>query len=467
MKTSILRVIPSSLPPLDPNFKPAVLGNRAFLKAVDASGKSEELLIGLSRNDGAFSVHRTRIFSKDSPQFGENFPFVERILKTLLWQKGGYRICVSGPVEIADFLKGVCSPSGARAFDIGMMSRIYEQPFCVEHVDAAAFPAENEKSHPKGGHLNGCRIGFDAGGSDRKVAAIVDGKAVYSEEVMWNPKGEKDPEYHYRGITDALKAAASRMPRVDAIGVSAAGVYINNRVMVASLFRGVPPDLFERRVKNMFLDIQKEWNNVPIQVCNDGDVTALAGSMTLKTGSVLGIAMGTSEAAGYVTKDGFLTEWLNELAFVPIDYNPSGPVDEWSGDAGVGSQYFCQTGAIRLAAAAGVDLGTDKTPAEKLKTIQGLLEKGDRRVPDIFESLGCYLGYAIAGYADLYDIRHILLLGRVTSGEGGNIMTTRARKILDEEFPSISRNISLHLPEEESERRVGQAIAAASLPEIR
>ena len=90
----------------------------------------------------------------------------------------------------------------------------------------------------------------------------------------------------------------------------------------------------------MFLDLRKAWNDAPLEVVNDGEVTALAGSMSLGENAILGIALGTSTAAGYVTPEGNITSWLNELAFVPIHYNPDAAVDEWSGDYGVGSQHL-------------------------------------------------------------------------------------------------------------------------------
>lgn len=91
-----------------------------------------------------------------------------------------------------------------------------------------------------GGHINGCRIGFDAGGSDRKVSAVIDGRTVYSEEVVWHPKTSEDPQYQYEGIVSAFKTAASKMPRVDGIGVSSAGVFVGNAPMVSSIFIKVP-----------------------------------------------------------------------------------------------------------------------------------------------------------------------------------------------------------------------------------
>ena len=139
---------------------------------------------------------------------------------------------------------------------------------------------------------------------------------------------------------DSLRKAAAHLPRVDAIGGSAAGVYVNNRVKAGSLFRGVPADVFDARVKDLFLEVRRAWNDVPFEVVNDGEVTALAGSMSLGAHAILGIALGTSSAGGYVTREGNITTWLNELAFVPVDYSPDAPVDESSGDYGVGSQVF-------------------------------------------------------------------------------------------------------------------------------
>ena len=315
-----------------------------------------------------------------------------------------------------------------------------------------------------GGHLDGCRIGFDLGASDRKVAAVLNGKVIFSEEVVWHPKLHDDPAYHYHQIQAALHHAASFLPRVDAIGGSSAGVYVNNRVMVASLFRAVPEVLFDAHVKEMFLRIQEEWG-VPLNVINDGEVTALAGAMSLGDHAVLGVAMGSSEAAGYCGPDGRITTWLNELAFAPVDYNPEAPVDEWSGDRGCGVQYFSQEAVIRLAGRIGIAFDGLDSPAEKLKKVQEMLAGGDARIRAIFETIGCYLGYAVAHYADFYDLRHLLVLGRVTSGEGGRIILDRAEEILAKEFPDLG-GIGLHLPEEEAERRHGQAIAAASLPEI-
>ena len=235
--------------------------------------------------------------------------------------------------------------------------------------------------------------------------------------------------------------------------------------MIASLFRRVPEAAFEARIKEIYLDIAKKWGDVPLEVANDGDVTALAGALELHDHSVLGIAMGTSVAAGYVNAQGMVTGWLNELAFAPLDYGAAAVVDqEWSGDRGTGVSYFSQDAVVRLAARAGLELPPG-SPGSKLKFVQERLSTGEPRARQIFESIGVYLGYGLLHYLEFYAVKHVLLLGRVTSGEGGSVLLNQAREVLRLEAPELSRSLTVHLPDEAT-RRVGQSIAAASLPRL-
>ncbi len=458
-------VTPNVRPVLDKDFRPAVLCRRAFLDDVDKSGTGVPVKIALERGEGVISTFKTRVFDETHEKSESNFFFIERLVKSLLWGRGGWKLTFGGPSAIGDYLKEVYSESGSRSFDAFAMRRVYENPFVVEATDIDLVPDACGKTEPVGRHFDGCRIGFDAGGSDRKVSAVVDGEPVFSEEVVWHPKINEDPDYHYREILEAMKSAASHMPRVDAIGVSAAGIYVNNCVRMASLFVKVPDELFEKKVKNIFRNIASEMGEVPLEVANDGDVTALAGAMDIADTNVMGIAMGTSEAGGYVDDNGNITGALNEFAFMPVDNALNAALHEWSGDIGCGAKYFSQDAVIRLAPAAGIELDDTHTPAEKLKTVQQLHSAGGAGAKKIFESIGVYLGYAIADYSDFYDIRHILILGRVTSGEGGSLIRENALKVLDAEFPELSAKIKLHLPDESS-RRVGQSIAAAGLPHI-
>lgn len=458
-------VAPKIIPPLDLDFRPAVVAHQTFQAEVARSGHGVPLVIAVEADNGAVSTYKTSVFSEKDPRFAANFAYVERIIKFLLWQRGGWRVVIGGPTAIGQHIQSIYSTGGARAFDVGLMNTVYDRPFVVEITSADKTPSDKSSAKQLGRHLEGCRIGFDLGASDRKVAAVIDGKSVFSEEVIWDPKGHSDPQYHYDEINAALKKAASYLPRVDAIGGSSAGIYVNNSVRVASLFRGVPKHLFEQRVRGLFHELRKDWANIPFEVINDGEVTALAGSMSLGVNRVLGIAMGSSLAGGYVDKDGNLPGWLDELAFAPMDYNPAAPVDEWSADSGVGSQYFSQVAVNRLAIKVGIRLHESSTLAERLKDVQALMQKGDPRALAIFETIGVYFGYTVAQYADFYDMEHLLMLGRVTSGEGGNVVLNTANHVLQEEFPEVAARVRLAVPDEAS-RRVGQAIAAASLPKL-
>ena len=450
---------------LDPKFMPMITVINEFNEAVKKAG-GVPMVIAVERNDGYMATYEMDIFPEGTGHDEENYDVAERIIKTLLWLNGGYKVYVAGSKKIYDGIAKAYSAGGAREFDMNFMARVYEKPFEVIYVENVAdAPKEYAVSLPVGRHLDGCRIGFDAGGSDRKVSAVIDGETVYSEEVVWFPKLQSDPMYHYNGILEAMKTAASHMPRVDGIGVSSAGVFINNRAMVASLFLKVSDEDFERVVKNIYLDVAKEIGDVPVEVANDGDVTALAGAMNLGDNNVLGIAMGTSEAAGYVNGDGNITGWLNELAFVPVDFCKEAMVDEWSGDYGCGVKYFSQDAVIKLAPAAGIELDESLSPAEKLKVVQKLMAEGDKRAADIYDTIGVYFGYAIAYYAMFYDIKHVLIMGRVTSGDGGAILLQRAKEVLAKEFPELAAKAELHIPGEK-DRRVGQSVAAASLPKI-
>jgi predicted NBD/HSP70 family sugar kinase len=459
-----IAVSPKFRPALDPEFVPASLWNREFRAAVRAAGGGVPLALALERERGSISVFRTAILPHEGANVAINHRYVERLLKFLLWQKGGFRVTVDGPAEIAVYLRGVYSPGGARAFDYRFMGEsVYGREFTVAH---GACPDERESAAPLGRHLEGCRIGFDLGASDRKCAAVIDGQVVFSDEVPWTPAAEADPQYHYDGIHDSLRRAAAHLPRVDAIGGSAAGVYVANEVRVGSLYRGVPRELFARRVHRLFFELQAAWGGVPFDVVNDGEVTALAGSMALNDNAVLGVAMGSSLAAGFVTPQGNITTWLNELAFVPVDYRENAPADEWSGDPGVGAQYFSQQAVGRLLAPAGIILPAEMPLPAKLERVQHLMAGGDERARKIYETIGVFFGYNIATYAEFYDFRNLQVLGRVMTGAGGDLILATADRVLKAEFPEVAERIRYHIPDEK-EKRHGQAIAAASLPAIR
>ena len=280
MSSAFTLIAPAFVPPLEPEFRPAALANRAFRREVAASGQGVPLVIGLERSDGAVSRFETVAFPDGHPRAVANLVYAERLVKFLLWARGGWKVTIGGPRGVGDHIARTYAPGGARAFDCHFMGeQVYGRPFAVAACRADEVPPAREVGQPLGRHLEGCRIGFDLGASDVKVSAVVDGRAIFSEEIVWEPTGQADPDYHYRHVKSALELARARLPRLDAIGGSSAGVIVDNQPMVASLFRGVPRDRFHE-VHNLFLRLRDEFG-VPLEVVNDGDVTALAGAMSL------------------------------------------------------------------------------------------------------------------------------------------------------------------------------------------
>lgn len=467
MNVPMLTVEKKFTPELAPGFLPAVLWHRAYGERVAATPGRRAVALVLDGGGGRSAVWHGQVLPEGDAGAELDRRCVERILKFLLWQKGGYRVRLAGAPDLVAYLKSEYSAAGRRAFDHGFMGgKVFDQVFTVEGCEWDEVPTETASAVSVGRHLNGCRIGFDLGGSDRKAAAVIDGQVVWSEEIKWDPYFQEDPAYHIEGVQDSLQRAAAHLPRVDAIGGSAAGVYVDNQVRVGSLFRGVPEARFEGRIKRMFLELKDRWGGVPFEVVNDGEVTALAGSMGLGDNAVLGVSMGTSMAGGYVTPEGGLTPWLNELAFTPVDYASDAAVDEWSGDRGCGVQYFSQQGVDWMARRAGFVFAEGLPLAERLVEVQEAMAAGDERAARVFASIGVMFGYAVAHYADFYVLRNVLVLGRVTSGEGGALILAKATEVLRGEFPELAEAVRLAMPDEKNKRH-GQAVAAASLPATR
>jgi predicted NBD/HSP70 family sugar kinase len=458
-------VAPSVTPVLDPLFRPAALAARSFQQRARDTGRPLRVRFALEQSHGAVSHFAVELLPTSDPDSAANFGMLERLVKLALWSRGGFRLHMDAPASLVEQLRAHFRTSPTGSFDAGMVAeRVYEHP--IEVRAAKELPPERSASASLGGHLDGCRIGFDLGGSDRKVAAVIDGRVVWSEETEWDPYHQPDPRYHWDGIMDSLRRAATHLPRIDAIGGSAAGVYVDNRVRFSSLFRGIAPETFETSVRDIFLELQRAWHGVPFDVANDGDVTALMGSMSVRDGgAVLGVALGTSTAGGYATGDGRMSPWLNEIAFVPVDYRPDAARDEWSGDYGCSVQYLSQQAVGRLLGPAHIELPLSLSLPARLKEVQSLMQAGDPRAKSVYETLGVYLGYALGQLANVYDFRHVLLLGRVTSGTGGSVMLDMAREVIRTDFAELAARIDLRMPSE-SDKRVGQAVAAASLPNV-
>lgn len=440
---------------LDKGFFPMYLYKKEFEEGFSRYG-SKPFFLALERAEGRVELVRAPLRAERDE---ENLAYAERIVKTMLWSFGGYKFYIGGDDEICAKLSRIYAPGGARAFDAEFMSGVYKKPLTfVAVADESAVPKDKGNYTRITPRAEGRRIGFDAGGSDRKVTACLNGKPVYEKEDIWFPKLNSDPAYHKAGIRDSIdKALKALGGRVDAIGVSTAGIVVDGEVRVASLFRKVPAELFEKEIAPVYLDLGRDYG-CPVTVANDGDVAALAGAFSEGCGRLAGIAMGTSLAGGYIDKDTAIRGYLNEWAFIPVDASASAPSDEWSGDRGTGVDYHSQDGAIRLALKAGIPLEGGASPAEKLKIIQALADSGDPRAEAVFADMGVSFGFTALWLGEFYAIEKVLFLGRVASGKGGEILFREANKTLSE----YGSSIQIILPDENS-RRLGQSFTAAQL----
>ena len=431
-------------------------------------GKAEVVSIAWEREEG-------KIFRYDLPiprrLSGEGLKHakhvVERAAKFIVWAAGGWKLYLAGPDEIVKPVARAYTKKGARAFDWDFFSSIYGRPVEATVVPHSKMPGFCEKTVKVKTVSDGCRIGFDLGASDFKISALKNGKVVFSKEFPWDPRNAPDPEYHYSRLTKGLKEAAAALPRVDAIGGSTAGTLVGQKIGIASLFRAVKeknPSKFET-AQNMFYRIEKDWG-VPFAIYNDGDVTALAGMITMGRKGILGVAMGSSEAVGYVDERGAMTGRISELAFAPVDFNPAAPRCEWSGDYGVGAMAFSQQAVDWLARGFGFEFPESMKLPERLKTVQAAMEKGDARALKTFMQIGRFLAHAVPWYNEFYDYSNLMILGRVTSGLGGEVIMETAKTVLRDAYPEWAEKIDIFMPDEKA-RRLGQSVAAAQIPVIK
>ncbi|CAE7282059.1 SPAC4G8.04 [Symbiodinium pilosum] len=476
----LLLVRPAVPAPLDPNFSPLVLAKRKYLKAVAAASGAKDGLIAGKKGMGIFkalglgkgkpvflewALPRADGCARYSlPVFPEGHPDVEAsiylagvLIQEMIWQRSAKSLLLSGPANICEALKQDFSKGGRYEFEVTSMPNVCGTPdtvFEVKIVNPSELPESFDTPQICGKDANGCRLAFDLGKSDIKTVAVKDNEVVYSKETEWDVTNA-DPEYHFKAVSDALKLAKEKLPKVDAMGGSATGtVGAQNEATWCDIFPNVPPDVYKQKVVDIFQRICKEVaGDVPLKVINDGEVTALAAVQKLEgKGSVMGISMGSSEGAGYANADGNLMGWINELCYVRLDMNPEAPTDPWSkgSHTGLSHMYLGQRGATKLAAKAGIKLPENyvyphanmctikhEDHAQCLKLIQKAMEDPSQKVQveKLYVTVGVYLGYALAQYCEFYKIDHVMILGRVSKGAGGDIMLSTAKRVLQTEFP--------------------------------
>lgn len=424
---------------------PAYVWVKEFMKEAD-----EPFTIAVERENGIIENYETKINSKDIEK--SKF-YIERTVKTLLWFYGGFRIYLNGKKEICEYIKSCYSKGGKREFDMEFMADVYGEKF--ETVICDKVPSANEKKSKICISNEGNVVGLDVGASFIKVCAMADGENVYTDRIPWQPSNEEDISYHTEKIKSAIDGAKEKLGKVDRIGISSAGVQIDNTTHVASLFRNVKD---KDKVRIFYKNAAED---IPLTVVNDGDAAAVYGLMQTGKQGIFGISIGSSEAGGYVDKNGEVSGRLNEPEFVPVDFAENSPVSEWSGDKGCGINYLSQKAVVRLAPLAGIALSENETPSQKCYQIQKLVEKNALPAIKVYETVGEYLGYALLYYSLFYAFDYVMLTGGVVSGKERKIVLEKAKKVFEKE--NASGKIEFLEIQDNDKSYLNQAFAAASL----
>jgi len=481
----LLLVKPAITAPLDPDFAPLILAKRNYLKAVEASGSDAALEWALPRADGA-GRYRLPVFAEGSPDLDASVYLAGVLIQEMIWSRSASKLLLSGPAAVCQAVAKEYAVGGQYEFEVKSMPNVCgtpDAPFEVAIVDAGALPAAADTPQECGKDASGCRLAFDLGKSDIKTVAVKDGEVLYSKETEWDVTNV-DPDYHFKAIVDALNLAKAALPdgKVDCVGGSATGtVSGKNEATWCDIFPNVPPPVYKEKVVDIFNRICKDVaGDVPLKVINDGEVTALAAVQKLGgKGNIMGISMGSSEGGGYANADGNLMGWINEMCYIRLDMNPEAPTDPWTKGAhtGISHMYLGQRGVTKLAAKGGVQVPenlvyphadmctiTHENHAKCLKLVQTAMADPaqEPKVREIYVTVGVYLGYALAQYSEFYKIDHVMILGRVSKGSGGDLMLDTAKEVLAKEFPEYA-GIQFHTADDHF-KAVGQCIAAAALP---
>jgi len=440
----------------EPGFIPAYKFIEAYLK-----GASQPYALAWQRKD---YISKFSTFIYGTPEKSElDYYYLKLITEFTYNIWGGWKLYLCGDEALSLKIKAAMLDTLAKFGSWGSIKLLFNQDFTVEFLPFEQCP-QNEGSKPFGNHLNGCRIGFDGGGSDRKVSAVIDGEVVYSEEVLWEAKFRSDIDYHYNEVLTAFKTAAAKMPRVDAIGVSIAGSMVGDQYYRGTITKEVSAKDMEEKGRDLFRRAADQIGpNIPVVGRNDGDIAALAGAMSLQKNKLWGVPLGTGFGSGYVDGAGNLKDWSTNMAFSKVAVNEDAHSSELLGFIGIGESYISQNRVIEMAEKEGIEMPPELYPAEKLLIIQDYMNKGDSRTTRIFTYMGCCFAHMLP-LADLFlDIEHVYLIGRLVSGKGGEVFVQECQRVLNEDYPDHAAKMTLWLPDE-NDRRVSQSVAAASLP---
>ena len=228
-------VAPKVVPVLEPGFRPAVLAVRAFDALARESGSPVAVRMALEQADGSVFHFETRLLPSSHTHSAGNCrpPRAIRQVPSLVTRRLADATSTRRPTIAARLAAHYRETlpevrlAPRRPADVRSSTR--DRP----HARPAAGTRGDQAARPS---LDGCRIGFDLGGSDRKVAAVIDGPCRLQRRDGLGSVPQAGSAISLRRDHGFAHKAAAHLPRVDAIGGSAAGVYVNNRVKVGRCF---------------------------------------------------------------------------------------------------------------------------------------------------------------------------------------------------------------------------------------
>lgn len=417
--------------------------HRRYRSAAPGSGR---FAVRFERPDRASLCFRTGLVGSASPELVR---YVRTYVHNRLWAAGARRVVVDCGPDLFAALKSCFDPGGQYYHQAEMMSRVYRGPFEIVRGPVVDRSDEGSGVPAQGDPKRGRHIGVDLGGSDVKVVAMRDGELLHHEKMDWRPRGMMRGRQVLDVVEDMVGRAlsAARLGRIDGIGLSTAGIVVGNRVVVSGIFSGLAAEEFDGWVAPMGAKLSRAFGGAPTQVAHDGDMTPLWAYVHMGIKRVLGLSLGTGLGAGFVDEHGQVSGMLCEVGKTILDMDAEAPEHIYNKTRGAALHYCSQNAVFRLAEGAGIALDHVDMLAEKLRRVQALVDSGDRSATAVFEAVGRDLAVAVAEFHDYFHMAHVVLVGRVTAGRGGEILLASADAALKRDFPEVADEVRLHVPD--------------------
>lgn len=258
------------------------------------SERGVELTVSLESGGAVRRQFRLGLPDIESPKLGR---YLRTYVHNRLWAIGAERVVLDCDQDLFDKIASAFRPGGEFSHQVAMMSEIYGCHFEIVRGDArdAAGGASGTTQQP-GRPKVGKHIGVDLGGSDAKVVALVDGELRHHEKRDWKPKSFREGRQAVSVVCDLVKNALAKsgIDSPDGVGISSAGIVVNDRIMASGIFGGLPAEEFQEWIVPMGERVSEAFGGVPIGVAHDGGHSRdTIIQLPRPSGSTMGVYAGT------------------------------------------------------------------------------------------------------------------------------------------------------------------------------